>query len=255
MKKEERAHNNEKHYNEVDNEVFDEEKGHFDDVRNEIKFELEDVIILEKHSMQKMLSLYNIKLEYQLDEDLRNVTYMCEDQLNFPWPYKKQILLNKLKNGIFKCNTVVRVVMVSIRDRNKKLYPIFQTKYIIIRSPDDIIYFLRQSMIDIKSRIGKFTKKIDTRESTDQVILGTDCVDSGVDYEKLNIVKIEKVFANGFIELPERISGTKSCINIKNRDNRCFLYCHLLHERYRLCDKIGHPERLPGKRRLYMMTK
>ena len=84
-------------------------------------------------------------------------------------------------------------------------------------------------MIDIKSRIGKFTNKSDTKEGTEEVIIGTDCVDTGIDYEKLNIVKIQNVFANGFIQLLERIRNTKSCINIKNQDNKCFLYCHLLH--------------------------
>ena len=83
MKKEEKAHNNEKHYSEVDIEVFDDEKHYFDNVDSEMKYPLEDIIILEKHSMQKMLSLYNIKLKYQLDENLRNITYTCEDQLNF----------------------------------------------------------------------------------------------------------------------------------------------------------------------------
>ena len=248
MKKEERAHNNKEHYNEVDNEVFDDEKGYFDKVNNDMKYDLEDVNILENHSMQKMLSLYNIKLEYQLDEDLRNVTYTCEDQLNFSWPYKKQFLLNHLINGIFTCNTIVHVIMVSVWDRNKTLYPVFQTKYIIIRSPDDVTYFLRQSMIDIKSRIRKFTKKLDgVKDGTVQVILGTDWVDSGIDYEKLNIVKIQNVFANGYTELPTRITNTKSSINIKNEDNKCFLHCHLLHERYRLCGyKIIKAERLYG---------
>ena len=132
--------------------------------------------------------------------------------------------------------------------KRQKLFPIFQTKYIKIRSENDVTYFLRQSMIDIKSRIGKFTKQIDTKEGTDQVIMGTDCVDSGIDYEKLNIVKIQNVFANGFIELPERIKNTKSCINIKHQYNKCFLYCHLLHERYRLCDNVKNADRLHGKK-------
>ena len=140
--------------------------------------------------MQKMLSLYNITLEIDLDEDLTKIT--CEDQLNFSWPYKEQFLLNKLEHdGIFKCNSVVKIVMVSIKDENKKMYPIFQTKYVTIRSPSDVTYFLRQSMVDIKSRIGKFTKKIDTKEDADQVEVGSDCIDKGIEYEKMNYVKIQ----------------------------------------------------------------
>ena len=105
-----------------------------------MKYPLEDVIILEKHSMEKMLSLYNIKLEYQLD-DLLNIIYTCDDQLSFSRPYKKQFLLNKSKNGILKCNSIVCVVMVSIKN-NKKFFPVFQTKYITIRSQSDVTFFM-----------------------------------------------------------------------------------------------------------------
>ena len=102
-------------------------------------------------------------------------------------------------------------------------------------------------MVDIKSRIGKFTKQMDKQETTQpNQIHGSDCVDIGIEYEKMNIVKIQNVFANGYIELPTRIIHAKSCINIKNEDDKWFLYCHLLHERYRLLDgkKIQSAERL-----------
>ena len=61
---------------------------------------------------------------------------------------------------------------------------------------------------------------------------------------------IKNVFANGYIELPSKIKNSKSCVYIKNQDNRCFIWAHLLHERYRLCEnkKIEHPERLYGQK-------
>ena len=141
--------------------------------------------------------------------------------------------------------------MVSEHDKNKKIYPIFQTKYIIARTNEDINFFLQQSVIDIKSRIGMFTKKINAKESTDQVqIHPSGYTDMNIEYEKINVVKIQNVFASAYIELPIRIINTKSCINIKNNDNKCFLYCHLLHERYRKNSflKIQNPERLYGQR-------
>ena len=67
----------------------------------------------------------------------------------------------------------------------------------------------------------------------------------------MNVVKIKHVFVNGFIPLPAKIIHTKSCINIKNLyDDKCFLYCHLLHERYKLNNykKIQNPERLHGSK-------
>ena len=141
--------------------------------------------------------------------------------------------------------------MVSIVDKTKKIYPVFQTKYIIIRNIEDIDYFLRESMDDIKSRIGRFTKKMDAKQSTQKIqVSPSGFVDLGIEYEKMNVVKIKNVFASSYIELPTRIINTKSCINIKNEDNKCFLYCHMLHERYRINDfkKIQNPERLHGKK-------
>ena len=220
------------------------------DVNHELKYPMEDIIELDKYSIEKLLSLYNIKLESNLDQDIK--TWTCEDQLNFSWPYKEQFLKNKIdKEGIIKCNTIVQVIMASVKDRNKKIYPIFQTKYIILRTSEDVNFFLRQSMVDIKSRIGRFPQKTDQKTTTERnQIHGSDCVDLGIEYEKLNVVKIKYVFANGYIELPNRIINTKSCINIKNVDNKCFLYCHLLHERYRLngFTKIQNPERLHGEK-------
>ena len=73
---------------------------------------------------------------------------------------------------------------------------------------------------------------------------------SGCQSEQINIVPITNVFANGYIELPEKIKNTKSCVNIKNQDDKCFLWCHLLHLRYKLNEnkKIEHPERLFGQK-------
>ena len=73
---------------------------------------------------------------------------------------------------------------------------------------------------------------------------------SGCKSEQINVVPITNVFANGYIELPSGIKNSKSCVNIKNQDDRCFIWCHLLHERYRLCEnkKIEHPERLFGQK-------
>ena len=61
---------------------------------------------------------------------------------------------------------------------------------------------------------------------------------------------IVNAFANGYIELPQKIKNTKSCVNIKNKDSKCFLWSHLLYLRYRLNgnNKIEHPERLFGQK-------
>ena len=249
--------NEEDENREIDVEFDDDDK----DIGNEInvkldekqweqRFPLDDVIRLEQYSIEKLLSLYNVALRPLLDSSI-TYTWLCEDQLKFSKPYKRVFIKQYIKkHGIIKCNTIVKIVMVSVNDKNKKIYPIFKTKYIIIRNGEDVDYFLKQSELDILSRIGQFTKKLNTRESSEihQVSRSSGFIDFGIEYEKLNVVKIQNVFANGYIELPTRIIHTKSCINIKNKDDKCFLYCHLLHERYKINDfkKIQNPERLYG---------
>ena len=237
---------------EEDKEVGVEQYIKFDEKKWKLRYAIEDVIQLEKYSIEKLLSVYNITLEPYLDDEISR--WLCEDQLEFSKPYKRVFIKQYIKkHGIIKCNTVVQVIMVSVYDKNKKIYPIFQTKYTIIRNAEDVDYFLRQSELDIKSRIGMFTKKYNDKykNSTDTVQINpSGFTDFGIEYENLNIIKIKNAFASAYIELPIRIIHTKSCINIKNNDDKCFLYCHMLHERYRKngFKKIQNPERLHGEK-------
>ena len=233
---------------EQDNEV--KRSSIFDENKQKLYYDVEDVIQLEKYTIEKLLSVYNITLKPYLDDEIGQ--WFCEDQLEFSKPYKRVFIKQYIKkHGIIKCNTVVQVVMISVHDKKKKIYPIFQTKYTIIRNAEDVDYFLRQSELDIKSRIGMFTKKMNAKESVETTQINpSGFVDMGIEYERLNIVKIRNVFASSYIPLPDRIIHTKSCINIKNNDEKCFLYCHLLHERYRKngFKKIQGAERLHGEK-------
>ena len=97
-KEAEEQEDDEEHDNDVNNEIDDE--NNFADVNRVLKYPMEDVIELEKYSIEKLLSLYDITLETSLDSDIK--TWTCEDQLNFSWPYKEKFLTNKLqKEGIF----------------------------------------------------------------------------------------------------------------------------------------------------------
>ena len=233
---------------EEDEDDDDENKVLRDIIVKKLEFNLEDVIKLENYSINKLLSLYNITLKTSLTPYILG-SWVCEKQLIFSEPYKKTFIKRYIKkHPVIKCNSIVKIIMASVHDK-KKIYPIFQTKYIIIRNDEDIDYFLRESMIDIISRIGKFTKKMNAQQSNEtQPDNRSGYTDIGIEYEKMNIVKIQNVFANAYISLPPRIINTKSCINIKNNDDKCFLYCHLLHQRYKLNNfkKIQNPERLYG---------
>ena len=90
-----------------------------------MRFALDDVIRLESYSIQKLLSLYDITLKPYLEDDLIS-TWLCEDQMKFSEPYKRVFLKQTLKNGIIKCNTIVKVIMVSIHDKKKRYIQFFK---------------------------------------------------------------------------------------------------------------------------------
>ena len=51
-----------------------------------------------------------------------------------------------------------------------------------------------------------------------------------IDAEYLNIFVYSPLIGSTYIELPDKIKNPmKSLINIKNSDNKCFLWCHIRH--------------------------
>lgn len=44
---------------------------------------------------------------------------------------------------------------------------------------------------------------------------------------ELNLFKVDQLKAGSYIDLPSSIKRRKACVNIRNSDNKCFLYCLL----------------------------
>ena len=75
---------------------------------------------------------------------------------------------------------------------------------------------------------------------------GSGRIINSIDGEYVNISKNTPLIGNSFLELPNELNNSKKgLINIKNDDNRCFLWCHVRH--LNLIDK--HPERINKKNR------
>ena len=47
----------------------------------------------------------------------------------------------------------------------------------------------------------------------------------------INVYRFKPLKGSSFIELPQIIQNKKGCLNIKNDDNLCFLYCIIAHDR------------------------
>ena len=70
---------------------------------------------------------------------------------------------------------------------------------------------------------------------------GSGWVIKSVDAEYMNISLFSPLSGSTYIELPRRLrNSVKSLINIKNSNNKCFLWCHIRH----LNPLKIHPERI-----------
>ena len=57
---------------------------------------------------------------------------------------------------------------------------------------------------------------------------GSGWIISSVDNLYINIIKYEPLKGSSYIELPKELrNSSKGLINIQNKDNKCFLYCHI----------------------------
>ena len=59
---------------------------------------------------------------------------------------------------------------------------------------------------------------------------GSDWIVESIDGKYVNISAYKPLVVNTYIELPDELKNTmKGLINIKNNDNKCFLWCHIRH--------------------------
>ena len=70
---------------------------------------------------------------------------------------------------------------------------------------------------------------------------GSGWIVKSISNENVNISKYSPLIGSSFVELPSELENSKKCfINIKNNDNKCFVWCHVRH--LNLAKK--HPERI-----------
>ena len=69
-----------------------------------------------------------------------------------------------------------------------------------------------------------------------------------VDSHFLNIVKYKPLNGSSYIQLPEPLNTKKGLINLKNKDNECFRWCHIRH----LNPEKKDPQRIKKSDRVYI---
>ena len=193
-----------------------------------------------KKAFNNYTSTYKIKVNYKYDplKQLNNTKYDIIDFL------KRKI---KQMNGI-KFNMNLQITFRKKKDFYRddrfdnvltELY-VYKTAYFQSKPQILINDISINKIYDIaKNQILTFISK--------WISDGSGWVISSVDNLYINIVKYEPLKGSSYIELPiELRNSAKGLINIQNKDDKCFLYCHIRHlnpqekypQRFKKCDKI-----------------
>ena len=70
---------------------------------------------------------------------------------------------------------------------------------------------------------------------------GSGCIIESIEAQYVNISIYSPLIGSTYIELPDKLKNPmKGLINVKNNDNKCFLWCHIRH----LNPLKIHPERI-----------
>ena len=78
---------------------------------------------------------------------------------------------------------------------------------------------------------------------------GSGWIIQSVDNHYLNIVKYQPMRGSSYIQLPQELrNSAKGLINIQNKDNKCFLWCHIRH----LNPQAKYPQRIKKSDKEYI---
>ena len=154
---------------------------------------------------------YDIYVRYQND---------IYNQINFTMSDKIDIIRSCLKEyNSLKINEQIKIVFKKITPDAENTY---QTTEFIARSPvqtitdpdyHDIMYMLETTRDNIEARISKFTFE------------GSAWVLDKILEHNLIISKYNPLRGSSYIPLPDKYLKRKACVNIQNKDDKCFIYC------------------------------
>ena len=127
--------------------------------------------------------------------------------------------------------TFEKVTIESITGKRVIIYKIafFNGKVKTITKANDIEHELNMSRQEILNLIDKWVSE------------GSGWVINQIDSNYINVTKYKLLHGSNYIELPTELKNPKKgLINIKNKDDECFRWCHIRH----LNPQTEHPERI-----------
>ena len=140
----------------------------------------------------------------QLQESRKAIEYLFNDQLKMTKGFKYvetlQVKFTKLSN-----------------DRKTEKNGFFNSKADLILNNTDIQSSLEISKQHILNLISQWVSE------------GSGWTVQSIESHNINIANYSPLKGSSFIELPPKINRSKGLVNIKNKDNECFRWCHIRH--------------------------
>ena len=166
-----------------------------------------------KQSVKRITAFKNNAIVYKMkvldDKDPLNQMMLLNERETF--------LLNKrlIQLKGIKCNETLEVKFekLGIEGRMIEKSFTFTSRPQVIMNKDDTKSALQNMRSDIEVRIDRFT------------IEGSGWAVIGLLNHDLHVNKYDPLAARSYIPLPADIQNKKATVNLKNDDDRCFIYC------------------------------
>lgn len=140
-------------------------------------------------------------------EYLTPEAFLCEIQSNII----KVIELSLAKHDCLKINFELFVNFIMPKSQEQQLKS-FNTKYEVVYKSTNLLQLHVNIVEKLKNKLSEFQD----RESGWSYI--------SISHLEVNINKYCPMRGGSFVPLPAKIKNTKSCLNIQNNDNHCFLW-------------------------------
>ena len=218
------------------------------------KFKLKDVVSLEraKRKYEKNLDINKTAINNMFQIRILNDVY----SLNMVVKQNNQIIIKP--NESFIKNRVLNILDNEVKNNSKNLkMSYFMTiKYLISSTINDIddeyinnlqlgtydkkdfkqVYFnseitsltsIKRNELIINDVLNKFQEHLE--EMNHQ---GSGGMFAGILKVEVKMSKSKNIFGGSYVELPDKIKNKRACVNIKNSDEKCFLWSLVAFKKY-----------------------
>ena len=222
---------------EEDKAAHEKDKETFERIYKNIKQLQEDKKISPRiKQLEKALKGYTKSYEIEIIDDVDPLTQLTKTRKEIKLKLGSQLKQMKGMKYVETLKVTFEKQLDKDRTTIKTVY--FNNKTYTIINNNDINQALKISTEEILNRIAQWLSE------------GSGWTIESIDNHYINLTKYKPIKGSSYLELPNELRNSlKGLINIKNKDNECFRWCHIRHLNLQNKD---HPERITKKDKQYI---